>query len=417
MERYLPGLTDELARRGAVTMADVSRSVRWFRGGYHRPGASDIAGVGVSRPVLEASVRARVLALPNVQVMEGCKVLGLVAEGGRVAGVRLARGEAGGEETMPAGLVVDASGRGSRSPAWLEDLGYARPAVEQVRVDLGYTTCFFRRRPEQTPGLEGIVLVPRPPDRRMGVMLAQDGDRWVVTLGGYLGEHVPADYQRFLQAAKKLPTPDIYHVIKNAELVREPVAYKFRANMRHRYEKLKRFPEGYLVLGDALCSFNPIYGQGMTVAALEAVVLDECLAAGRARLAGRFYGRASTIVDDAWDAAVGTDLGFDEVEGPRTPMVRFLNWYIGKVHAAARKDAQVSIAFLRVINMLAPPPSILHPRVVWRVLKANLGAGRREQAAKTSVLGNLRNSGQGEDVDLRRTGERLEPQRQVVKGS
>ncbi|MGD8793254.1 MAG: FAD-dependent oxidoreductase, partial [Anaerolineae bacterium] len=222
MERYLPGLTDELARRGAVTMADVSRSVRWFRGGYHRPGASDIAGVGVSRPVLEASVRARVLALPNVQVMEGCKVLGLVAEGGRVAGVRLARGEAGGEETMPAGLVVDASGRGSRSPAWLEDLGYARPAVEQVRVDLGYTTCFFRRRPEQTPGLEGIVLVPTPPDRRMGVMLAQDGDRWVVTLGGYLGEHVPADYQRFLQAAKKLPTPDIYHVIKNAELVREP---------------------------------------------------------------------------------------------------------------------------------------------------------------------------------------------------
>jgi hypothetical protein len=248
-------------------------------------------------------------------------------------------------------------------------------------------------------------------------MLAQDGDRWVVTLGGYLGEHVPADYQGFLQAAANLPTPDIYHVIKNAELVREPVAYKFRANLRHRYEKLDRFPEGYLVLGDALCSFNPIYGQGMTVAALEAVALDDCLAAGRARLAGRFYGRASRIVDGAWEAAVGTDLGFDEVEGPRTPMVRFLNWYIDKVHAAAHDDAAVSIAFLRVINMLAPPPSILHPRIVWRVLKGNLGAGRRERAAGTEILGSMPDGGQREDVGLGRAGERLEPQRPVVKRS
>jgi 2-polyprenyl-6-methoxyphenol hydroxylase-like FAD-dependent oxidoreductase len=421
MEDYLPGLTDDLVERGAVSIADAGCNVRWFRDGYHRPGASDVAGVGVSRPILEALVRARVLSLPNVQALEGCKVLGLVAtnsnshRSARVTGVRLARCEASIEETMMADLVVDATGRGSRSQVWLEGLGYRRPEVEQVRVDLGYTTCYFRRQPEHPPDLDGIVLIPTPPDRRMGVLLAQEGNRWVVTLGGYLGDHVPANYEAFLRAARNLPSPDIYHVIEGAELLREPVAYKFRANVRHRYEELDRFPGGYLILGDALCSFNPIYGQGMTVAALEAVALGECLTAGHDRLAERFFGRARKIVDGAWDTAVGTDLGFAEVEGPRTPMVRFLNWYIGKLHAAAHADAQVSIAFLRVINMLAPPPSILHPRIVWRVIKGNLAVGQRNRAADTEILADSLDGAQAEDVDLGRAGENVEMQRQMFQ--
>jgi flavin-dependent dehydrogenase len=202
----------------------------------------------------------------------------------------------------------------------------------------------------------GVRLIDRK-GRRLGVLLAQDGDRWVVTLGGYLGDHAPTDYPGFLEFAKSLPAPQIYDVIKDAEPLGEPVAYKFRANLRRHYEKLARFPEGYLVFGDALCSFNPIYGQGMTVSAMEALALGECLANGRSRLAGRFFDRARKIIDVSWSAAVGNDLGFAEVEGPRTPMVRFLNWYLGKVHIAAHHDARVSIAFLKVINMTAPAPS------------------------------------------------------------
>jgi 2-polyprenyl-6-methoxyphenol hydroxylase-like FAD-dependent oxidoreductase len=385
MEEYLPGLTDGLTRLGAVTIADASLNVRWFHsGGYHQPGASGIAGIGVSRPTLEALVRARVLALPNVQAVEGCKVLGLVttADNSRVTGVRLVRRQAGSvEETMMADLVVDASGRGSRSPAWLEQLGYQRPAVEEVRIGMGYTTCYYRRQPEHVPGLNGIVFLATPPDKRLSVMLAQDGDRWVVTIGGYLGDHAPTDYQGFLESARRLPAPHIYNVIKDGELLSGPVAYKFPANLRRRYEKLARFPEGYLVFGDALCSFNPIYGQGMTVAAMEAVALGECLANGRDRLAKHFFAKASKIIDISWSAAVGNDLGFPEVEGPRTPMVRFLNWYIGKLHLAAHNDAQVSIAFLKVINMTVPPTSIMHPRIVWRVMKANLWPGRQKASA------------------------------------
>jgi 2-polyprenyl-6-methoxyphenol hydroxylase-like FAD-dependent oxidoreductase len=386
MEDYLPGLTDELTRLGAVTITDVSLNVRWFHsGGYHQPGVSGISGVGVSRPSLEAAVRARVLALPNVRAIEGCKAVGLVTaadkgqDNGRVTGVRLVRGQAGSVgETLMADLVVDASGRGSRSPVWLEEMGYERPAVEEVQIRLGYTTCYFRRQPEHIPGLNGVVVMPTSPNRRLGVLLAQDGDRWVVTIGGYLGDHAPTDYQGFLHFARSLPAPHIYDVIKAAEPLGDPVAYKFRANLRRRYEKVARFPDGYLVFGDALCSFNPIYGQGMTVAAVEAVALGECLANGHDELAKRFFAQASKIIDTSWSAAVGNDLGFPEVEGPRTPMLRFLNWYVGKVHLAAHNDARVSIAFLKVINMVAPPPSIMHPRIAWRVMKGNLWPGRRQ---------------------------------------
>jgi 2-polyprenyl-6-methoxyphenol hydroxylase-like FAD-dependent oxidoreductase len=381
IEEYLPGLTDELARLGAASVADASLNVRWFHSGaYHRPGTSGISALGVSRPTLEGAVRACVLALPNVRAIEGCSVSGLLTTAGqrRVTGVRLA---GGGEETMTADLVVDAGGRGSRSPAWLEEMGYARPPEEEVHIGLGYTTCYFRRRPEHMPGRDGILILVTPPDKRMGVMLAQDGDRWVVTLGGYLGHHAPTDYQGFLEFARRLATPDIYSLIKRAEPLGEPVAHKFPANLRRRYDKLARFPEGYLVLGDALCSFNPIYGQGMTVAAMEAVALGECLADGREWLARRFFAKASQIIDVPWGAAVGNDLGFPEVEGPRTPMVRFLNWYLAKLHMAAHSEAQVSIAFLKVINMVAPPPTILHPRIVWRVMKGNLWSGQRKASA------------------------------------
>lgn len=395
MEKYLPGLTDDLTGHGAVHIKDASLTVRWFnRGGYHKPGVSGISGLAVSRPMLEALVRARVLALPNVTALEGYRVLGLVTENGdghnlsRVAGVRLDERKSGsGRDTLLADLVVDASGRGSRSPAWLNELGCVRPQEEEVRIGLGYTSCYFRRQPEHIPGLNGIVIMATPPDKRMGAMLAQDGNRWVVTLGGYLDEHAPTDYPGFLEYARRLSAPHIYQVIKDAKPLSGPAAYTFPANLRRHYEKLDSFPQGYLVFGDALCSFNPIYGQGMTVAAMESEALDECLAEGRDRLAERFFAQASKIIDVSWSITVGNDLNYPEVEGPRTPMVRFLNWYIDKLYLAAHQDAAVSIAFLKVTNMVAPPPTILHPRIVWRVIKGNLRSGLRKSAAGSNDSG------------------------------
>jgi len=382
MEALLPGLKEELVQAGAVPFTDVSQGARWFsHGAFHQPGVSGISAIGVSRPTLEALVRKCVLDLPNVRAIQGCNVAGLVMSpnNDRVTGVQLVRRLAGSSrDELLADLIIDASGRGSRSPAWLEEAGYGRPPVDEVQVGIGYTSRFYRCRPEHLPGLHGIIFLNNPPHKRMAVLVAQDKNRWVVSIGGYLGYHAPTDEQGFLEAARNLPIPQIYNVIKDAEPLTEPVIYTFPANLRHCYEKLARFPQGYLVFGDALCSFNPIYGQGMTVAALEALALQECLAKKGDRLVKNFFARASKIIDVSWSTAVGNDLSHPEIEGPRTPMVRFINWYISKLHIAAHTDAQVSIAFLKVVNMLATPPSILHPGIVWRVIKGNLHPGQEK---------------------------------------
>ncbi len=173
--------------------------------------------------------------------------------------------------------------------------------------------------------------------------------------------------------------------IRDAEPLTELVTHKFPANQRRRYEKLTRFPEGFLVFGDAISSFNPIYGQGMTVAALEALVLQECLAGGAERLAQRFFRRASRMVDIPWSIAVGNDLSLPTVDGPRSPMVRFINWYLGKLHRAAEHDPVVALAFQKVANLIAPPPSLLQPRVALRVLRGTLRPARRVEAVESSL--------------------------------
>ena len=378
LEQLFPGFTEEMAAQGGIVL-DISHDFRWYaNGGYHQPTNSGLVGLVLSRPRLEAGIRARVLALPNVQAIENCDVPGIVAseDRARVTGVRLVRRSNGDhEEVLLADLVVDATGRGSRSPAWLSEIGYEKPEEERVRVDVGYATAEYRRTPDQLRGGRGIAVAGQPPDGRNGVVLAQEGNRWVVTLAGYNGDWPPLDPQGFVEFARRLPTPEIYNLIKDAEPLTEPVPYRFPANQRRRYERLTRFPAGFLVFGDALCSFNPVYAQGMTVAANEAIVLQECLAQGSADLARRFFKGVSPVIDAPWSVAVGNDLQLPHVEGQRTRMDRFISWYIGKLHIAARNDATLSVAFLQVVNMMMPATSLLHPRMIKRVLRGNRAHG------------------------------------------
>lgn len=373
LEELFPGFTGEMVGQGGLVV-DMTNDFRWFaKGGFHQSSPSGLLGLLVSRPRLEAGLRARLLSLPNVRAIENCDVPGIVAteDHSRVTGVRMVRRSAGADEQiLAADLVVDASGRGSRTPAWLAALGYEQAPEERVKIDLGYTSCEFRRRPEQSGG--GLAIAAEPPRGRTGVMLAQEQDRWHVTVGGYNGDFAPTDLQGFLDYAKGLPSRELYDAIKDAEPLNQPVAYKFAANQRRHYEQLKRFPDGLLVYGDAVCSFNPIYGQGMTVAAMETEVLRHCLAGGSQALASRFFKAASKVIDAPWNAAVGNDLTFPHVEGRLSPMARFINWYIGKLHVAAQRDASLSVAFLRVVNMIASPSDILQPRMVARIVRGNL---------------------------------------------
>lgn len=385
LEELFPGLTADLVARGAPLLE--ATDLRWFDGGgYHsRFTGRGYTGLAVSRPFLEGYVRQRVQALPNVAIIDRCDALGPApAETGtRVRGLRILRRAAGSaEEVLDADLVVDASGRGSRSPAWLEALGFTPPEEDRVLVRVGYMTRLYGRRPDHLGGAKVVVIAPVPEKRRGGVMLAQEGDRWVVSLGGTAGDYPPGDEEGFLAYARTLPAPDIYEVVKDAEPLSECIPYRYQAGQRRRYEKLARFPEGFLVFGDAVCSFNPIYGQGMTVAALEAVDLARALRHGTEGLWRRFFRLAARTIDNPWQIAVGADLRFPDTEGRRTVGMRMVNWYLSKLHVAARTDPTVALAFQEVAGLLAPPPSLMRPGVVWRVVRGNLRRGRGTQAVQ-----------------------------------
>lgn len=361
IERVFPGITRELLDAGAVS-GDVVRDCHWFfQSGCLAQVESGLQAVAASRPFIEGSVRRRTAALANVTLRQGCQVEDLLFDAGRVSGVRIAG------EPLIADLVVDATGRGSKSPGWLKDLGYAAPVEEKVEIGLKYTTRYFRRKPSDLNGQIGAVIPPTPMGKRGGVMLAQEGDRWTVTLIAHFGPHAPEDLPGFIEWSKSIPAPFIYDTIRDAEPLGDAAQAGMPASVRRRYESLERFPEGYLVMGDAVCSFNPIYGQGMTVATLEARELSEALAEGDAGLAQRFFARVSKVVDNPWAIAVGNDLRMPEAVGPRNAAVNIINWYMAKLHRAAHKDAQLSLAFHNVANLMAPPPSVMHPRLALRV--------------------------------------------------
>jgi 2-polyprenyl-6-methoxyphenol hydroxylase-like FAD-dependent oxidoreductase len=372
LEWLFPGFVNELSAQGAL-VADI-RKLRWFdHGGYHAR-CTGIEALLTSRAFLESHVRRRVRAIPNVRLVAGVDADSIVVSGEarRVGGVRVKHLQGGREETVPCQLTVDASGRGSQSPVWLEAAGYPKPIEEVVTVRLAYSTRIFRRTPSHLDGDIAMVIPSVPPDRRGGAMLALEGDRWMVTVFGMLGDAPPTTAEGYAEFARTLPAPEIYDVVSTAEPLTDPLPFRYPASCRRRYERLERFPDGYLVFGDAICSFNPIYGQGMSLAALQARALASALHHGSNGLATRFFKDAATAIDNPWLMAVGGDLRYPEVAGPRTAMGNFINWYLGKLHIAARKDPQLTLAFHSVANLLADPPTLLRPNIAYRVARGNI---------------------------------------------
>lgn len=375
MTRYFPDLPQSLIAGGAV-MPDFALGMNWYTGsGYRQRFPMGVKATMMSRPFLESLVRQRVLALPQVQLMDNCGVNRLLTSPDRqhVTGVEVELRHEGNQplEVM-ADLVVDCTGRGSRAPQWLAGLGYDAPAVSEVKVDVAYATRLFRRDPADPRGQQWTLITPEAPRQtRFGAIFPIEGDRWIVSLGGWHGDHPPTDEAGFLTFARSLPAPDVYEVIKNAEPISDIIQHKFPSSLRRHYEKLRRFPQGFLVLGDAISSFNPTYGQGMTSAALQAAKLDDLLTKRTPpeKLALAFFKRATKVVDIPWQLAVGEDFRFPQTSGPKPPGVDFINRYVAKVHRATLHDPVVGLALLKVMNLMAPPPSLFHPRIVWRVLR------------------------------------------------
>jgi 2-polyprenyl-6-methoxyphenol hydroxylase-like FAD-dependent oxidoreductase len=374
LEELMPGLTDELIADGAPA-GDMLTDARFYLSGHRLRGASTgLMLLCASRPFLEGHVRARVRSLPSVQFLDRCDVVGLATttDGHRVTGVRvLRRADGSAEELLDADLVIDASGRGSRTPVWLEALGYSRPEREEVRIGLGYATRTYRLPPDPLDGTLAVLDAATPQLPRTGALQRLEGDRWMLTLAGILGDQPPTDPEGFLEFARSLRFPDVYETVRDAVPLDDPVAFRFPASVRHHYERLAHLPVGLLALGDAVCSFNPIYGQGMSVAALEALLLRRHLQRGTEPQPRRWFHELARVVDVPWDMSAGGDLTFPGVPGRRTLKIRLLGSYLSHLHAAAADDAHLATAFIRVAGLVAPPQSLLSPGTVLRVMRGD----------------------------------------------
>ena len=383
MEELLPGITDELLAAGAQP-AKAMREIRLVIAGHAI--TRDAQGADVllaSRPLIEGHIRRRVLALAKVEVRERCDAVDLLfsADRRRVSGVRVRgpRAEAA-EEALDADLVVAASGRAARLPAVLTEQGYARPQEERLAVDLLYASRRVRLR-QGALGDDKLIGIGARPGCPRGLWLIAQEDHWILTAFGYGAEHhPPLDEERYLTFVATVAPPDVLAAIRESEPLTEIVTHGFPANQRRRYERLERFPDGLLVLGDAISSFNPLYGQGMSVAALEAIELRRCLEHGEQRLARQFFRASGKIVDQAWDMAVGGDLSLPEIPGHRPLLQRITNGYVERLLRVAERDPIVAQAFGDVSDLLAPPQEILRPRILWRVLRGNV---RQRRVAAT----------------------------------
>ncbi|QFG27392.1 hypothetical protein F7P10_30195 [Actinomadura sp. WMMB 499] len=385
LEEMFPGLADELITAGAVPFDPGYDLLFYQMGALRTRYRSGMRGISVSRAFLELSIRRRVADLPNVTIRDRTAVNGLYGVTGQVHGVELDGGE-----RIAADLVVDATGRAAgRSDRWLEPLGCPAPEVTTVKIDVGYTTRLLRRKPGDALREDGGMLflmscVP-PHDKRAAAAFAVEGDRWMITLGGWHRAHAPADPEGFAEFAAGLPDPHMANLLANSEPLDEG-GHKFvyPAARRRHFEKLSRLPGGYVALGDAICSFNPLYGQGMTVATMEARELGACLdrfGAASPAMARRYYRAAGKVIDAPWQLSTGSDFMFPETVGKRPPGTDLLNKYVRRIMLASHVSTPAHHVMMEVQHLLAPPASIMRPATVVRALRA----ARRSPAAASDT--------------------------------
>jgi 2-polyprenyl-6-methoxyphenol hydroxylase-like FAD-dependent oxidoreductase len=322
-----------------------------------------------------------VRGLGNVEIIDQTDILGLTttADRGRVTGARVQARDGDTEQTIEADLVIDATGRGSRTGRWLEELGYPRVAEEKVIMDLAYTTANFKGPLAVDPLGDDIGIIPvATPANPRGAIFGRMPDAYAVSLTGILGDRPPTDIDGFLAYTKSLIVPEIYEAVRDAEPIGEPAAFRFPASIRRHYERLSRFPQGLLLIGDSFCIFNPVYGQGMTISAMEALVLGRHLAQGKEPVPQEYHRDLKRLIDAPWDMSAGADLGFPGVQGKRTHKVFLGIAYNPRLQAAAVHDGRLTSAFLHAAGLVNPPQSLMTPRVMARVFRA--GAGRGQHA-------------------------------------
>ncbi len=372
LDRWYDGFSDDLLAGGAGLA--TAANTRVYYNGRLKVGVPGVEMVMSTRPFLEAVLRRRAFGLPNLSVVRD-RAVGLDVAGQVVTGVRL---DGGGR--LAADLVVDATGRSSRLGHWLEQAGWPAPPLERMRVDINYTTALFHRDeadPEVAFAFASWGIGRTPPGLAPSVIDAVEGDRWIVMMGGYGSDKPGRSLDSLRAICDRLPDP--FPRATRGELL-EPIAGYTQADSRRRdFHALPRFPARLVVVGDAAASFNPIYGQGMSSAALHASCLAEYLDSrpDLDRPARVFFDLQRVVVDAAWQTSAVPDLALPHVGAPRTLVSRAGEAYANLLIDATVTDAVLARKFADVTFMRAHPSTLMDPRVVARTVGLAVAHGLR----------------------------------------
>lgn len=369
IEGLFPGITEGLIDDGALA-GDILAHIRWYmRGRMLRQADTGLTMLSASRPLIEAAVRDRVRMLPNVRLRDGHRVTGLCTtpDRRRITGVRVADLAAQGDQPLPANLVIDASGRSAPTRRWLSELGYPDPPADSVNIGLRYVSCTFTAPPSVFGSDIMVAIAPARRGGRSGAMQRIEGNRVLVTLAGIRGDRPPLDAHGFADYASTLAAPDIHHLIEYGTAIAGSAQFHCPTYERRRYELLPDFPAGLLPIGDVVCSFNPVYSEGISAAARTAVALRDQLQKYEHPVAAEYFRHVSAILDGPWELTVSADLAAADNTRRALPTSPLTADYRARLERAAADDAYLSTAYVRVAALVDPPLALLSPAIRQRL--------------------------------------------------
>ncbi len=381
LEAFFPQLREEMQASGAVLL-DTGADIAWLTPqGWGLKVRSGLAGISSSRELLEATIRRRVRQLANVVFCPETEVIGLLRDdSGPILGVHARKREAftpSSDERIYGDLVVVTSGRQNAIVKWFTDARLEVPQTTVIDAHIGYASRVYRRPQGKEFPWRALILQAAPPHcNRGGLIFSIEGERWQVTLTGGDRAYPPTDEAGFLEYARALRSPELYEALRHAEPDTPIYGYRSTENRRHHLERIVNWPDGLIVVGDAACAFNPIYGQGMSTAAIEAAALSRLLAEDSTRdgLAKTFQREVSRVVRSPWTLATSADLRFESVEGGKAGIgTRLMHRYLDRLLRLGTVDPKARLCFLEVQGMLREASAILRPKMLWRVLTSVAG--------------------------------------------
>lgn len=380
LEELLPGLRRELLEAGGVPL-DTGRLAFLNEAGWSPIGLPGFEMVSATRPLVEHLVRQRVQALAGVDVRGGRHVRGLSRRAGGGWLVELAEGP-----PLAADVVVDASGRGSRLPAWLAQAGFGEVSTTVVDAGIGYASRLYAAPVDILGDVAGVLLFPTPDHPYGGLAFPVEGGRWVVNTVGFRPDRPPRDAEGFEAFLSRIRDPALSDFVRTARPVGDVAVHRQTSNVRNHYDRMKRWPPGLLVIGDALCAFNPIYGQGITVCAQEALLLREALEAGlRPGTERRLLRRFQRVTSLPWESATGEDLRYPSSEAGLSPVQGvFSRWARALEALAAHGDQRAQRTLDRLYHLMGSEAELFHPALIVAALRARL-FGHRDAVPRPSL--------------------------------